>query len=164
MMRPPKVDLSADLDALSRVVANAAMLDYLRAHSGPRTSRTASPWDIDGFELHSHPDLSERLDELAAGVPGGNRFRGVYGYAALIDDRDVLRVVALGNAGLAMRIEDPGVRADIAANSRFSWESVEGWIGADPWPVDLPLEEGTTRVRSWLKAAFAEREIEPHRV
>ena len=148
-------DRAADLEALEREPANASMLAYLRDHSAPLTRRNASPWDIDGFELHTHPDLSERLEEVGAGLPGGGRFVGVYGYATLVDSHHVIRAVALGNAGFAFRVADPAVRADIEANSRFHWSSGGGdWVGADAWPVDLPLAVGSDRVRAWLTAAF----------
>ena len=150
-------DRAADLDALGRVEANHDVLATLATMAERRTPRSGSPWDIDDFVLHSHPDLSERLDEVGAGLPGGGRFVGVRGHAALLDAGLVIRVVAMGNAGFAIRVRDAAVRADIARHSRFAWGGFgPDWVGADAWPADLPTDDGTARVRSWLEASFAE--------
>jgi hypothetical protein len=150
-------DRAADLDALGRVEANRDVLAILAAMADRRTPRSSSPWDIDDFVLHSHPDLSERLDEVGAGLPGGGRFVGVRGHATLLDAGLVIRVVAMGNAGFAIRVRDGAVRADIARHSRFAWDGFgPDWVGADAWPTDLPRDAGTARVRSWLAASFAE--------
>ena len=157
MIGPPRHDVGADLEALARVPENATILEHLRSATAPRTRRNASPWDVDAFELHSHPDLTERLDELRQGVTGAGSHVGIYGYTALVDRGGAVRVVSLGNAGFAIRVADPAVRADIEANSRFRWHAPDpAWIGADPWPFDLPLAEGTARARSWFEASFAE--------
>jgi hypothetical protein len=151
-------DRAADLDDLDGVEANQAVLEILRSRAGRRTPASSSPWDIDDFVLHSHPDLSERLEEVGTGLPGGGRYAGVCGHAALIDADRVIRVVVMGNAGLAIRVRDETVRADIARNSRFAWSGFgPDWVGADPWPRDLSKEEGTVRLRAWLDVAFAER-------
>jgi hypothetical protein len=148
---------AAHLEELGRVEANRDVLAILATMSGPRTSRSSSPWDIDEFVLHSHPDLSERLEEVGRGLPGGGRYFGVYGHAVLLDPGLAIRVVAMGNAGFAIRVGDAGVRADIATWSRFAWDRFgPEWVGADPWPAGLPTDAGTERVRSWLQAAFAE--------
>jgi hypothetical protein len=149
---------AADLDDLGRVEANRAVLEILRSRAGRRTPASSSPWDIDDFVLHSHPDLSERLEEVGAGLPGGGRYTGVCGHAALIGADRVIRVVVMGNAGLAIRVRDEAVRTDVARNSRFAWSGFgSDWVGADAWPRDLSKDEGTARLRSWLEAAFAER-------
>jgi hypothetical protein len=148
---------AADLGELGRVAANREVLAIIETMADRRTGRSSSPWDIDDFVLHSHPDLSERMEEAAGGLPGGGRYVGVRGHAALIDPDRVIRVVAIGMSGLAIRIRDEGIRADIARHSRFTWTGFgPDWVGADAWPVDLSLEDGTARLRGWLAATFAE--------
>ena len=150
-------DRAADLDALGRVEPNREVLAILATMADRRTARSSSPWDIDGFVLHTHPDLSERLEEVGRGLPGGGRFVGVRGHAVLHDEGGLIRVVALGNAGFAIRVRDAEVRADIARHSRLTWTRFgPAWVGADAWPLELSLDDGTARVRGWLEAAFAE--------
>jgi hypothetical protein len=150
-------DRAADLDALARVPANREVLEYLRERATPTPPGAPSPYAIDGYVVGTHPDLSDRMDEVGEHLPGGGRFVGVYGRAALVDPDGAIRVIGLGNAGLAIRVSDPVTRAEIAAHSRFVQTSLgEAWVGADPWPQDLPLAEGTARVAAWLRAAFAE--------
>jgi hypothetical protein len=146
---------AADLDALDRVAANRGVLEVLATRSSLSTPGTASRWDIDGFVLHSHSDLSERLEEVAAGLGGGRRYRGVRGHAALIDDDGVIRAVVLGNAGLALRIADGATRAEIAAVCRFHWDGFgPEWVGAHAWPRELSREAGTSALARWLTIAF----------
>ena len=153
---------AADLVALARVPANRAVFEWLETRSQLKDRRSSSAWDIDEYVLHSHPDLSERLDEVGEGLSGGGRHVGVRGYAALVDDQGVIRVVAMGNAGFAVRIRDDVVRAEIAVHSRFATTAFgDGWIGADPWPWNLPRAEGTAHLRAWLQAAFAEEPVVP---
>jgi hypothetical protein len=149
-------DQGADLAALRAVAANRPVLDYLAAHSGLKSRSSASPWDLDAYVLHSHPDLTERLEALGRGRSGGGRAVGVYGYATLVDAHSVIRAVVMGNSGLALRIADPAVRDDIVANSRLRWTDFgDDWVGADAWPIDVPMDAGTEMVGRWLDSAFA---------
>jgi hypothetical protein len=149
-------DRGADLAALEAVAANRSVLDYLAPHSGLKNAASASIWDLDAYVLHSHPDLTVRLEEVGSGRSGVGRPVGLYGYAALVDARSVVRAVVMGNVGFVLRIADPAVRDEVAARSRFHWASFgEDWVGADPWPRELTRDAGTAVVRDWVERAFA---------
>lgn len=70
--------------------SNRDLLDYLRTNARPGTGRRGA--EFDGWELHTHPDLIERLAEIA-GSP--RAVIPVYGVAA-IAHKGVAAVVALG--------------------------------------------------------------------
>jgi hypothetical protein len=74
---------------------NAALLEYLR----PRASWPASPghgYTLGSWELHTHPDLMERLCDLAPGWP----LTAAYGVPVLACE-GIAAVVALGTRPLA---------------------------------------------------------------
>ncbi len=59
---------------LAECTANAELLAYLRSSAQPATGRRWA--DLDGFELHTHPDLIARLGELAGSPRAVSRSTG----------------------------------------------------------------------------------------
>jgi hypothetical protein len=138
------------LAALAAIPANRAVLARLRERAVARPAD--DPWALDGFELHTHPDLQERLDHVAAGQPGG-RSVGLYGVPVLIA-ADVVYAIAGGTSRVYLRIpagptRDEVVRHGGDADVDFGPE----WVGADAWLSDLTSAEGTRLLASWVAAA-----------
>jgi len=138
------------LVAVEAAPANRAVLAVLREQAVPRPPDDV--WALDGFELHSHPDLRERLDHVGAGQPGG-RSVGLYGVPVLIA-ADVVYAIAGGTSRVYLRIPAGTTRDEVMlhggdADVAFGPE----WVGADAWLSDLPSAEGTRLLASWVATA-----------
>jgi len=140
------------LAALAAVPANRAVLAVLRERAVARPHD--DPWALDGFELHTHPDLQERLDQVALGQPGGPSV-GLYGVPVLIA-ADVVYAIAGGTSRIYLRIP-PGTTRDEVLRHGGDADSAYGpeWVGADAWLSDVPSTAGTQRLASWVAAAAA---------
>jgi hypothetical protein len=145
---------AVDLDLLWSIEPNASALEVLRAWSVPRTKRNSSIWDLDDFELHTHPDLSERLEACATSLPEAS-IRGVYGFAALVHPNAVLYAVATGMSDLQLRLatddpDRPSILALKGSESPFGSE----WVTAAAWLTDVPRADGTAMLTAWVRRAF----------
>lgn len=138
--------------ALAAVPANRAVLAALRERAVARP--LDDPWALDGFELHTHPDLQERLDQVALGQPGG-RSVGVYGVPVLTAS-DVVYAVADGTSRIYLRIP-PGATRDEVLRHGGDPDAAYGseWVGADAWLSDVPGAAGERLLASWVAAAAA---------
>jgi hypothetical protein len=144
--------MTEQLAALEAVPANAAVLAVLRGRGVYDPNR--APWTLDGYELHSHPDLEERLGQLADGLPGG-RTIGLYGAPGLAAN-GVVYAVAGGMSTINLRLPAGMVRDEIRAyEDRGPCEFGPDWVVADAWLSRLPSAEGTAVLVSWLRAAAA---------
>jgi hypothetical protein len=138
------------LAAAEAAPANRAVVGVLRKRAVRRPPD--DPWALDGFELHTHPDLQERLDHVAAGRPGGHSV-GLYGVPVLIA-ADVVYAIAGGTSRVYLRIPAGPTRDEVErhggdADVDFGPE----WVGADAWLSDLPSAAGTRLLASWVAAA-----------
>jgi hypothetical protein len=139
------------LVVLASLPVNRAVLDVLRPLSVPRPAD--DPWALDGFELHTHPDLHERLDQVASGQPGAGRSVGIYGVPALVTD-DVIYAVALGTSTIDLRIPPRPIRLEVIRHGgREGSDFGPAWVSADAWVGDLSMAAGTEALRSWVAAA-----------
>lgn len=138
------------LAALAAVPANRAVLQVLRDRAIARPHD--DPWALDGFELHTHPDLHERLDQVAAGQPGG-RSVGLYGVPVLIA-ADVVYAIAAGTSRIHLRIAPGATRDEVVRHGGDAAPAFgPEWVGADAWLSDLPSAAGTQLLASWVAAA-----------
>ena len=146
---------------------NREVLKYLEAERvAPR--ETTGPWVIDGYSLATHPDLCDRLNEMnaAAGEPAASEYR--YGKPVLVASNGVIVAFAGGTYVLCLRLHrdevDPrlvGRKREAASknplllrkqeqlDSLIAWE----WTWIDPWPVDVPKDEGLPLLASALQRA-----------
>ena len=145
---------------------NASLLAYLRSRAVVPTPSQRSPWDIDEYELHCHPDLVGRLEEVAAGLV--DTFTPAFGLPVLVHANGVAFAFAQGTSVIGLRLpvelqrevlEAPGSgrahRADLEAMTlRFGEALGAEWIAADPWPIDLKPEPGLTQLRAWCGSAY----------
>ena len=78
---------------------NARLLAYLQAQAVP--SRRRSPFEIDDYELHCHPELVERLAEIGAGVVD---LAPAFGLPVLVHPDGVTFAFAQGTSVIALRV------------------------------------------------------------
>ena len=136
-------------DSLSHP-ANTVLLASLKRQAVVPTDTQVSPWDIDGFELHTHPDLIERLRELGEG--GERDVTAVYGIAVLVRPIGRPFAIAVGTRTLLLGLsEQPD---DVVVSEMPAWFSAAGWVGVNAWQSELPSADGTERLRRWVRRAF----------
>src|SRR5690242_11868519 len=81
---------------------NLSVTAWLKAHDNPNPNPSGPAWTIvDGYELHSHPDLCEELDAL---THSDQRVTQAFyhGYRVHASHTGIIFAYALGN-GIAMR-------------------------------------------------------------
>ncbi|MFD8804610.1 hypothetical protein [Streptomyces sp. NPDC059597] len=112
---------------------NTALLALLRQQGTPQER---GAYAYEGWELHTHPDLVERLEDLAPRWPVLATF-GVPVLAA----KGIAAVVALGTSSLLVRL--PGVPAEPLERAEPCpplTDPGQGWYSLRPWQSELPSE------------------------
>jgi len=147
-----------DPEALRGIAANEGVLDALgSAAELPEPAGGPSPYAIDAFVLHAHPDLCERLLDVAEGIEGASTF-GVFGLPCLVDRGRVLRAFARGTSSLWLRLA-ASTRGELGPDE--AWPATElgpDWVRIDAWQTVRPSAEGTAWVRRLAAAAFESAE------
>jgi hypothetical protein len=132
--------------SLAAVPENAPILAWLRATAEP----AASEYRLGVWELHAHPDLCERLDEVA---PDGGRVE-LYGVPGRASSRGVVYAVARGIDSILLRLAAGEVSDAVLANGGSPAADVGSeWVVANAWLTNVPRAAGTDLLRSWLEAA-----------
>jgi hypothetical protein len=127
--------------------ANEDLLEFLEGQAEPSGSM-----DLDGFELHAHPDLAERLIVLAGEldeVPSG--WHAVYGVPALATSHGVLYAFAIGAGGIGLRLPHDSLHPHLNRHEL----DLPGWTVIDAWQSQLPGRVARERVREAVLAAHA---------
>lgn len=102
-------------------------------------------YDLDGYELHTHPDLCDYLQGL-------NRFcyGGAYGVPVLANDQGILFAVARGTSFVAFQLPEPEQsEAKAVGGGQDFPEAGDDWISVEAWRTDQTL------VVKWCRAAHA---------
>jgi hypothetical protein len=134
------------------IAANADIGNWLRAQTHRPRGRLWTRRKVPLQDLRCHPDLCERLDELAHGLPGV-RVRYVGGLPILVHPGGVVFAVGGGTTWSALRLP-PRVHTAII-RSEWGLRGLEGeWIDVDPWLSDIPRHDGLRRLRGWSRAAY----------
>lgn len=135
-----------ELEGLAGVEGNRDVLEHLRRFAEPaRTEYRLGPW-----EQHVHPDLCERLEQVA----GGARSVGVYGHCALVGRAAVLYAVAFGTSRIALRLPRGPEREAVLLHGGAEDGSIgDGWVFADAWLSHLSGADGTNLLTGWVQAA-----------
>ncbi|MFF7360595.1 hypothetical protein [Streptomyces sp. NPDC008125] len=123
---------------------NLALLDHLRA----RAARPGGPhdMDLDGWQLHTHPDLQERFIVLASGHPVGS----AYGVPVL-SAGGVAAAVAYGTGIVLVRVASPP--ENLAPGGSLPPLTDGEWFSVDAWQADIPQAEGTARLCALVREA-----------
>jgi hypothetical protein len=130
---------------LAESKANANLLAYLRSSAQPATGRRWA--DLDGFELHTHPDLIERLSELAGSPRAVVPF---YGVVAIVV-KGVAAVVAIGTDTLLLRL--PARPEGVWFEPPVEPMCGNGWYAVSAWHGHHPATDGPSRLASLIHAA-----------
>jgi hypothetical protein len=126
---------------------NVALLAYLGAQACP----PSGPDDmaLGEWQLHTHPDLEDRLAELA---PRTGLLHSAYGVPVLAE-AGIAAVVAIGMDTLLLRLDSaPG---NLTASRPVSTLTDQGWHAVDAWQSDLITAEGDRRLTGAVRGALA---------
>ncbi|MFN8074179.1 MAG: hypothetical protein U0Q15_02020 [Kineosporiaceae bacterium] len=132
--------------ALTETAANAPVLAHLREQAVASTGRAM---DQDGWQLHAHPDLAERL---ADACPPGARTVPAYGLSVLVVG-GVAAGFVQGSGCLFLRLPGEPPPATRGSDSCAAAFAAPGWYAVDPWGSDLPSDAGLRRLRYLVAAA-----------
>jgi hypothetical protein len=114
-----------------RIPPNDRLLDWIADQADPPVGRIRSRRRVPNDALRCHPDLRDRLESSAAGLPGV-RLRYVLGLPVLLHANGVIFGVASGNTWIALRIPELGQRAVL--RSRWGTRGLGAdWVDVDPW-------------------------------
>jgi hypothetical protein len=129
---------------LSETPANEDLLTFLRSRAQPGKG---GPYDLDGWELHTHPDLVERLEEICG---SRKRVKPAYG-VVMVEVKEVALAVAMGTSVLLFRLPEApeGVKLGPPVEPLTS----RGWFSVNPWQSQLPSGEGLARLSALLQLA-----------
>lgn len=138
--------LDPETEELEAVPANRPMLATLRRSAEPARSE----YRLGAFEQRVHPDVCERLDQLAA----GGRSVGAYGLCARVGRGGVLYAIAMGTGAIALRLPPSAAREAVMAHGGKPGADLgPDWVIADAWLSQLPGPDGTALLAGWLEAA-----------
>lgn len=120
---------------------NAALLKLLKKAS---VRGRGEPYDLEGWQLHTHPDLCDHLQSL-------NRhcFGGAYGIPVLANDQGVVFALARGTSYVAFLLPDSDWEAARADGGFDSPDLGEGWFGFEAWRIKKDI------LTAWCRAAHA---------
>jgi hypothetical protein len=133
---PEALDLPANRQVLATLARSAqpARSEYRRG----------------AFEQLTHPDVCERLDQVA----GGGQPVGAYGRCARSGHDGTLYAIGLGTSMIALRLpEGPAQEAVLANGGRLDPDLGSNWVLANAWLSDVPRADGTALLTSWLELA-----------
>ncbi|MPZ84931.1 MAG: hypothetical protein GEV28_32920 [Actinophytocola sp.] len=125
---------------------NQDLLSYLREHA----CRPGGPGDhvLGEWQLHTHPDLVERLELVA---PDGCPLIPLFGVPVLAAD-GIVAVAALGTSWLLVKIPELPTGVELAAPLPPLTD--QGWHAVNAWQSALPDTEGQRKVSQLLAAAL----------
>ena len=128
-------------DVTSDHPLNAPLLAMLRAQG---VKGSGDVYDLDGWQLHTHPDLCDHLRSLNRAC-----YTGAYGVPVLANDKAVYFAVARGTSFLAFRLPEPERSEATAAGGKPFPEAGDDWVSVEAWRTDTGL------LRKWCRAAHS---------
>jgi len=153
-----------------RSAENDAVLDYLFAEQLPGWRTSKSIWIVDGYSLSTHPDLCDRVAEINDAAERPATYRYLYGKPALVAENGVIVAFAQGTHIFCVRLPDDECDRELlapprVADSRFPVIAQKQheldaltageWTRLDPYTVNLPREEGLSRLADHASRAVA---------
>ena len=119
---------------------NAALLKFLKTDA---VQGRGDAFELEGWQLHTHPDLCDHLRAL-----NPHCYRGAYGVPVLANDEAVVFAVARGTSFLAFRLSDPERSEALAGGKPFP-EAGQDWVSVEAWRIDKDT------LLKWCRAAHA---------
>lgn len=134
--------------------ANAIVLEQLRRLALPARP-SDEPFVLDGYTLRTHPDLAERLFELAAALPA-DCHASAFGVPVLVAPSGILFAVAGGTFDVALRVAPHDEEAARAFGAQPDTSYGPGWWRFAAFSPSLAGRESfTTDLQRWCARAFA---------
>ncbi|TDB80853.1 hypothetical protein E1264_33490 [Actinomadura sp. KC216] len=127
--------------------ANQVLIDYLQAQA----QRPSTPHDLftlDGWTLHTHPDLLERFQEV---VPDDTPIIPLFGVPALAAN-GIIAIAALGTSWLMVRL--PQLPDDVETLAPIPPLAEAGWHSVNAWQTGTPTAMGKQRLTALMKDAL----------
>jgi hypothetical protein len=128
-----------------RISANRQVLSYLETQAAPPKLENAR-WDIDAFELHSHPDLTERLIEVTASLTVS--LVAAYGVTCIGHSNGVVFGFVRGGFVLFFRLRRSSSEAEPQP------EIGSDWFRFDAFPSDPNKDAGTAALMEVAKESW----------
>ncbi|WLQ53717.1 hypothetical protein P8A21_39940 (plasmid) [Streptomyces poriferorum] len=133
---------------LPELPQNSALLDLLRLQGVPE-GRGAYAYE--GWELHTHPDLVERLEDLAPQWP----VLATFGMPVLAA-KGIAAVVAWGMGILLVRLpEAPTEALELAEPCPPLTDPGQGWYSVCPWQSELHSAESQAQLSLLIRHALS---------
>ncbi|HYE91424.1 MAG TPA: hypothetical protein VEA38_10405 [Terriglobales bacterium] len=132
---------------------NAAVLAYLAEGATPRAAPGHPAWDLDGYVLRTHPDLSEALVESAG--PRGREFAGAAYGVVVLHAGDLIVAAAPGMRHLLYRLPPESHPFAVEMGGRPAPEAGADWLVFDAWDADVPRRQHQGDLAYWCERAFA---------
>ncbi|QDU94091.1 hypothetical protein [Lignipirellula cremea] len=126
--------------------ANSQVLEVLRSQAVEKTPKNRSSWDIDSFELHTHPDLIERLELLSDSLPQGYRRVAHCDCPTLVAENGIVFAFASGMSQVTLRLP----HGTMLPTTKIAFELDPPWYSFNPWG------KNTVQLSQELRRAFEE--------
>ncbi|MCA1702124.1 MAG: hypothetical protein LC808_02185 [Actinobacteria bacterium] len=101
---------------------DAKLRAVLRRQSAEPSGQQRSPWDIDAYELHAHPDLIDRVRELSEGSE--RSVAPMFGLPVLVRPGRHAFAIAVGTSTLSLRLDEEPT--DVRLLSKPGWFDLAG--------------------------------------
>lgn len=132
---------------------NHEILAFLRKQAIPLTPAKRSPWDIDDFELHTHPDLCDRLQEVASTLPE-KCIAALYGCPIFVAKNGIIFAVAIGTSSLKFRLSASDAEQAYELGGQADNGLGKKWVAFDAWQSDLPTRQWIGDLKFWCEQAY----------
>ena len=105
---------------------NANVLAAVQAFANPKERTPKDPFVVDGYELHAHPDLVDRLEDLLVHVPEA-RLGVAFGIPMLVTPTGRVFATAGGTSSLSLLLPEEEVWGDQPPEFRKQWRRGCAW-------------------------------------
>lgn len=96
---------------------------------------SVSKWDIDEYELHTHPDLQYKLEKIAADFLSECEY-ALFGYPVLATSDGVIFCIVRGTSTLALRVPGDVEKQVKKFGGMDAPEYGDDWVSISPWSTD----------------------------
>ncbi len=125
---------------------NEPVIRHLRSQATPGHNPS---WDLEGWELHVHPDLSERFAQVS---PTGVNLIPVYG-AHVLAASGVAAGFVEGMRCIFLRLPVDPTEVALSPGGAAIFAAPD-WYAIDAWPSDVSTEVGLRRLRTLTETAY----------
>lgn len=140
---------------MGKIEPEAEALDLpANRHVLATLARSAQParseYRLRAFEQLTHPDVCERLAQVAE----GGQPVVAYGRCARAAPDGTLYAIGLGTGVIALRLPEGAARGAVLANGgKLDPDLGSDWVLADAWLSEVLRADGTALLASWIEVA-----------